>query len=143
MKKYTYLVGMVILVLLGGACKKSHNSGKETFLHSKWILQTVEGIEDLTVRESKSYISFNSGGNTTTGTLFSGCNTSSLKAELPGESKIIIKEIIGTKIACLKYEKLEEKLFQLLPNVTFYEIKGKNLFLKNKDNVVVMRASAE
>lgn len=141
MKKNLALISLLYILMTLSACKTSALDNKNISLENQeWTLIEINGVstKNELSPEAKPYINF-SPDKKVSG--YSGCNLFNGNYEINAENKILIKNIMSTRRACLGTD-IEGRLFNAIKTTTSFIIDKKELILKDKNESCIAKFEA-
>lgn len=132
-RAFLFMVPVII-----SAChttSKSTNITMQKELYHKWMLKTIDSVDDALVQKSKAYIDLTDTGRASAK---AGCNGLEFGIKLSGGNKISFTQGPSTMMYCAEFMPAENGLVAALKKVTTYSIEAHRISFKDKDGKVLI-----
>lgn len=114
-------------------------SDENSSIKRKWLISKMINADTKQLEVSKPFIDFT---NTTNAIANVGCNTINFSVTVSGTYNIVVGEAASTRMFCKDAAVNEEVFLKILPIVNMYQVIGNKLRLFDKDNALLIEASA-
>lgn len=135
-----FLLAVPIIITACRTTSKSMDMAMQKELHHKWMLKTIDSVEDILVQKSKAYIDLSCTGQASAK---AGCNSLGFGIKLPGGNKIGFTQGLSTMMYCAEFMPAENGLVAALKKVASYIIEAHKISFKDKDSKVLITGVAE
>lgn len=132
-----------LLIVSISACHtagKSVNLTMQKQLHHKWMLKTIDSVDEALVLKAKAYINLT---DTARASARAGCNGLGFAVKLFAANKISFTQGPSTMMYCAEFMSAEKGLISALTKVTNYSIEAQEISFKDKNGKVLITGVAE
>lgn len=138
MKKLMMVLAIAVSGIMLYGCARIQPAGTNSHLLQKWRLQSIQGLSDAEVLQTKGFIDFTGGAREQKAFSGVGCNRIFFEYRLSGNN-LSFSNIGRTKMMCENIA-MEEAYIALLEKVASYQTKGHYLMLKDAAGNVLIKA---
>lgn len=137
---YAFLLMVTAFLVSCHTTGKSTDGTMQNDLPHKWMLKTIDSVEDALVLKSKAYIDLTDTGRASAK---AGCNGLGFGIKRPGGNQIRFTQGPSTMMFCAEFMPAEKGLIAALKKVTSYSIQAHKIAFKDKDGKVLITGVAE
>lgn len=136
MRRLFHIFSMILLLAVTACHTTQKSLNNATAIHHKWMLKTIDSVDDALVQKSKAYIELSD----TTGRVSAkaGCNGLGFGMKLSGGNKVSFTPGPSTMMYCAEFMPAENGLVAAMKKVTSYIIEAHKISFKDKDGKVLI-----
>ena len=140
MRKLSYIFSMILLPAVIACHTTKKPLADANAIHHKWMLKTIDSVDDALVQKSKAYIDLS---DTARASAKAGCNGLGFGIKIFAGNKINFMQGPSTMMYCAEFMPAENGLVAALKKVTGYSIEAHKISFKDANGKVLITGVAE